>query len=681
TEPAKQSLLLSVFAVDLSKGHWTRQVEPISTVVAAGDSLTMGCRISRRRTAQDMLLPLTASNLDGPETAQTEIPFLQVEMDRPFASSAEQGTKVEIEAQRDGIRAGATKAKTEATLREYLRSLFTMGNSVGSGASLRAYFRNDYKGGGVFKHDAYEHDPDEWCWIHKSSGIKVWQDALDLTQSGGSGEVHCYFHYTTQVGFRNITAPQKKAVEVFASLVTEGPTANAWWGQGVYSVRRAPHEWPDVATLVDNNFRNMHRRDVASKGRETADKEYTARVAYCIPILVNAAKCFDVSTQQTPEMQTEGKPPGVNLAGKLLNEPEQPERQCIVIRLQSEEQVGHASAVLLDTLRCRADATARRLGPEHDKALLALSRLADVLEARGAFAEAEPLRRRVLEATERQLGPEHRWTLEAVNNLGLVLKRLGKFSEAEALYRRDLAGSEAHLGANHPDTLISMNNLAALLEQQGKLAEAEALHRRALAAREAHLGANHPHTLFSMNNLAALLWKQGKLDEAEELQRKALAGHEAQLGASHPHTLISVNVLALILESQGKLEEAEGLHRRALEGGESQLGAQHPDTLVSVHNWALVLEKQGKLEEAEELYRRALTGREDQLGPMHPDTLQSVWNLAKLLEAKGSFAEAEQLYLRELRGMEEMHGPEHEETRASRRNLERFHCQALHLSA
>ena len=40
-------------------------------------------------------------------------------------------------------------------------------------ASLRAYFRNDYKGGGVFKHDAYEHDPTEWCWIHKSSGIKA----------------------------------------------------------------------------------------------------------------------------------------------------------------------------------------------------------------------------------------------------------------------------------------------------------------------------------------------------------------------------------------------------------------------------------------------------------------------------------------------------------------------------
>ena len=53
-----------------------------------------------------------------------------------------------------------------------------------------------------------------------------------------------------------------------------------------------------------------------------------------------------------------------------------------------------------------------------------------MLEARGAFAEAEPLRRRGLEGYERQLGPEHRVTLTAVNNLAWVLQRLGKFSEA-----------------------------------------------------------------------------------------------------------------------------------------------------------------------------------------------------------------------------------------------------------
>ena len=57
-------------------------------------------------------------------------------------------------------------------------------------------------------------------------------------------------------------------------------------------------------------------------------------------------------------------------------------------------------------------------------------RLAEVLVARGAFAEAEPLQRRVLEGRERLLGPEHRDTLIAVGNLAVVLERLGKFSEA-----------------------------------------------------------------------------------------------------------------------------------------------------------------------------------------------------------------------------------------------------------
>ena len=56
-------------------------------------------------------------------------------------------------------------------------------------------------------------------------------------------------------------------------------------------------------------------------------------------------------------------------------------------------------------------------------------RLAYVLEARGAFAEAEPLRRRVLDGFERQLGPEHRDTLIAVHNLASVLQSLGQYGE------------------------------------------------------------------------------------------------------------------------------------------------------------------------------------------------------------------------------------------------------------
>ena len=57
-------------------------------------------------------------------------------------------------------------------------------------------------------------------------------------------------------------------------------------------------------------------------------------------------------------------------------------------------------------------------------------RLAGVLVARGAFAEAEPLVRRALDGYERQLGPEHSWTLVSTNNLASVLEQLGQFHEA-----------------------------------------------------------------------------------------------------------------------------------------------------------------------------------------------------------------------------------------------------------
>eukprot|EP00435_Cladocopium_sp_Y103_P066793 s1011_g29.t1 len=256
-------------------------------------SFTMGCCIGARTSQAEDMSPFAASNFDSPLAAQTE----EVQMD-PSTPRAERGTR----------------AKTEADV--------DPGEIEVLEASLRQYFLNHYKGGGAFEHEAYEHDAAEWCWIHKRSGIKVWQDALDLTQ---------------------------------ASLpVCQGPSS-------------------------------------------------------CLLRL----RAIDGAVMQT----LFSSPLPRNLAGKLLNEPGQPERQ----------------------LRCRADATAERLGPEHHKALLALSRLADVLRKRGAFAEAEPLRRRDLEAMERQLGPEHRETLAAVNNLAVVLQDLGQLSEAP--YLRRAAGS------------------------------------------------------------------------------------------------------------------------------------------------------------------------------------------------------------------------------------------------
>ena len=45
---------------------------------------------------------------------------------------------------------------------------------------------------------------------------QVWQDALDLTQASDASDVQCFFHYTNELGFRNITDPAKSVVELFA---------------------------------------------------------------------------------------------------------------------------------------------------------------------------------------------------------------------------------------------------------------------------------------------------------------------------------------------------------------------------------------------------------------------------------------------------------------------------------
>ena len=106
------------------------------------------------------------------------------------------------------------------------------------------------------------------------------------------------------------------------------------------------------------------KRDIEKKGLEVATEEYRARVAYCIPILSRSSINIDVSVSQTPEMLAQDKPPGINLAGKTLDG-----RQCIVVRIEEENQVANASAVLVETLRQRARVASERFGPQTEESL------------------------------------------------------------------------------------------------------------------------------------------------------------------------------------------------------------------------------------------------------------------------------------------------------------------------
>ena len=58
--------------------------------------------------------------------------------------------------------------------------------------------------------------------------------------------------------------------------------------------------------------------------------------------------------------------------------------------------------------------------------------LASLYWRQGKYAQAEPIRARVVELQRRVLGEEHPATLTSMNNLALLASYQGKYAEAEA---------------------------------------------------------------------------------------------------------------------------------------------------------------------------------------------------------------------------------------------------------
>ena len=486
--------------------------------------------------------------------------------------------------------------------------------------NLREYFEKHYREGGTFCHPDYTYGGDDivWTWMHKPTGIQVWRDVIDLT-SGDGGQV--FFHYTSELAFENITHASKAAAEIWASLRTEGPNANAWWGKGIYTVPLPPDQWESREQLLDNNFRNMMQRDRDSddpqKGPAYVDREYPKRAAFCVPILIDPANAFDVSIRATPEMVLAGKEPGRNLGDKLLNEPGKPPRCCVVLRVSGEDGVQNARGQLLHTLRQRV-----HLAPAD---LEAKERLGVVLSLRGFYQEVLPLRQGMVAFSESTYGPESLPALKCSSRLAITLNDMGNLWEAEKMNRRILDTLVKTPGPEHRLTLSVMGDLALILYRMKNDAEAIRLYRQVIAFSETFLGPSHRDTLRAITNLAIALAVVDNLSEAIELHRSALEAREKTLGPEHPETLQSVSNLAVALHDRGDLSEALALQRRALEARERLLGPQHPSTRKSLQRLGSLLGamigEEALCDFVIELCCELVAGRIRTLGPRHPDTL------------------------------------------------------------
>jgi tetratricopeptide (TPR) repeat protein len=288
------------------------------------------------------------------------------------------------------------------------------------------------------------------------------------------------------------------------------------------------------------------------------------------------------------------------------------------------------------------------LGKDHPEVAIDLNNLAALLQETNRLGEAEPLMHRALAIDEASLGKDHPTVAIRLNNLAQLLQATNRLGEAEPLMRRALAIDEASVGKDHPAVARDLNNLARLLQDTSRLGEAEPLMRRVIDIWEASLGEDHPSVATALNNLASLLQETNRLGAAEPLIRRALAIDEASLGSDHPGVAIDLNNLALLLQDTNRREEAEPLMRRALAIDEASLGKDHPGVAIDLNNLAQLLQATNRLGEAEPLLRRALAIDEASLGKDHPNVAIRLNNLATLLRATNRLGEAEPLMRRAL---------------------------------
>jgi len=594
--------------------------------------------------------------------------------------------------------------------------------------SLCNYFEAKYCEGHFFERGDYEFLPEEWCWHHKRTKIKVWADAIDLSLGRGGGASRprrVVFHYTDELAFRRIVESEV-AAEIWASLVQSGGA------QGIYTVPKPPDEWQDKEELLENNYRQMMKRDREDpeKGGDYVSKVYPLKVAYCIPILLSA-KAHDLC-KEPPE-------PKARKAPQRREKNLQPRQVVTVCLADGEGAIRNASARLLETLRLRVRVTPNRdvsRGNTDMPGIFAKHRLGDILLRRGHAAEAEPLLRDLLASCEEQLGEKHPRSLSAMHllalatkttstseakkmlrkgardarklglsqqalgfmrDLGLLLQGQGEFLEAEELFKRVLRGHEELLGSSHPETMNTLGILSELLQEQGEAMEAEKIYCHALNKGEELLGAWHPWTSNCGHHLGCLLQRRGKLFKAGERFRQALAGQEEQLGCVHPETLATASHLAKVLQDQGRLSEAEDFFRRAMQGREELGAVQAVDATHDlatffrsvgklakansiVDKLASQLQDEGKFQAVDELYRQSIKRSEEQLGPTHPSTLTLLSRLAVMLQEQGKSAEAEFLQRQALRGREKVLGPSHPETLVSSSHLGYLCCLRGNLS-
>lgn len=289
------------------------------------------------------------------------------------------------------------------------------------------------------------------------------------------------------------------------------------------------------------------------------------------------------------------------------------------------------------------DLAAAQYGENHPAFIMSVRALADIYQALGRLADAEPLHRQAVEALRQWAGDEHPMVIDTMMGLGETYEAQGRYAEAEPLYRRVSESYYRTEGGNSPSYARSLHNLALLYQRMGDLDRAEPLYRQAVEIVRQSLGDSHPIYSLALGSLASFYKETRKYELAEPLYRQLIDIRRKRHGDTHPDTARSLTRLAEIHEATGRYAEAEQLYRQVCFVFLETLGAKDREFIASVLKLANVYRQMGAFRDAEPHFRQALEFGRQAYGEADPDYAVALTDLAALYWMMGRYAQAEPL--------------------------------------
>ncbi|WP_263354692.1 serine/threonine-protein kinase [Acidicapsa acidisoli] len=272
------------------------------------------------------------------------------------------------------------------------------------------------------------------------------------------------------------------------------------------------------------------------------------------------------------------------------------------------------------------------------------STLGHIYDNLGVIDRALDLMQRSLALRRKQYGENSLETAKGLNDVADLLNDKGEFKQAETMAREALIIRESLLGKSSIEVAETMNYLGIAVTGQGKNAEAEELYREAAAIAEP-LVDQHNAELETMplHNLSIMLMERGDYPAAEASARHLVALARKNMGEISPDTAMYLSVLGTILQSSGHYEEARKLFSEALDVEHRTLDPRNMtigNTEIELGN---ELRDEGHFSDAEHLYLDAVQIESVALGPQSPPVAHAKYELARLYQMQGDLTKAEPL--------------------------------------